>query len=306
MTDNNRIGKKMTVAGLELVGKGGRASVYALDDGKIVKVFHDELSEDIIKAELSRAGEIYSSGIPAAKPYEAVIADDRYGIVYERLEGKSLGEMIAAEPERIGEYGAKLGQLLKQLHSTRPLSGALSSITVRIAEWADFLEEHFLEPEDMRSVRSIIDTIPERDTLLHCDFHPGNIMLRRNELVLIDLDDVCTGNPVFDLSFNSLLHKYSDEAMIKRAMALDKDTANRCRRSMLSEYFGTDDTAKLDEYECALETFDTLMILLVMARSAKAWNITMEQAKAVIDSSLPKFRHAADNIARAVSVLPLP
>lgn len=298
--------QKISTTGLELVGKGGRASVYALDDEKIVKVFHDDLSEEIIKTELTRAGEIYHSGIPAAMPYRAVIADGKYGLVYERLKGRSLGAMIADEPERAEEYGIQMGKLLKQLHTTRLNSDTLPNIKNRIFVWTDYLEEHFLNPEEVRTVREIIEVIPTRDTLLHCDFHPGNIMLRGSKPVLIDLDDVCTGHPIFDLSFNSLLHKYSDETMIKRAMSLDKDTANRCRRFMLAEYFGTNETAKLNEYERLIATFDTLMILLVMARSAKAWNITMEQARLVINSSLPKFCDAADNITKAVNILPFP
>ena len=40
--------------------------------------------------------------------------------------------------------------------------------------------------------------MPESDTILHNDLHPGNIMIQDGEFVLIDLADVTVGPKAFD------------------------------------------------------------------------------------------------------------
>ena len=46
----------------------------------------------------------------------------------------------------------------------------------------------------------MIAAVPERSTMVHCDFHAGNVMYQRGEIVVIDMADIGYGYPIFDLA----------------------------------------------------------------------------------------------------------
>lgn len=302
--DNKYNWKVISVSGCKMIGRGGKADVYLLDEEKVVKVFHDELSADQVESELRRSQAVYESGLPAVRVYEAVVAGDRYGIVSEYIHGSSLGAVISGSPDRIGAYGKSMGELFRKLHSTRAGNDVLTDIKERTALWTDYLEEHFITHDDALKIREILDCVPDTGTLLHCDFHPGNIMLRGEEPVMIDLDDICTGHPIFDLTFNSLLHKFSPPGMIEQAMSMSTELANEFRKTMLSAYFETDDKDVLDGYEHYIDLFGMMFLPLIMAKSAIAWNVTEEQARAAVAAAMPGFRENAQKIKEAASHFP--
>ena len=314
--------RSITLDGLRQIGSGGRADVYVLDGNKAVKVFHDELGREQIETELRQANVFYDNGLPAVRAYEAVTVGDRYGILFDYIKGPSLGNFLSGDPEKLPVYAEEMGMLLKKVHNTSVRRGTLPDIKERSAVLTDYLEEHFIPAEDAGRIRDILRIIPDSGTLLHCDFHPGNLIVREEpdplkdfsagglqdrrpdgssvsgKLVLIDLDDVCTGHPVFDLTFNALLHKYSTASMIRQAMDMTPELAGRTREIMLRTYFGTADQEALSEYGQGIDAFGTVLLPLIMARSVIAWSVTEEQAKVVIRECTQKLKENYDELVR--------
>ena len=54
-------------------------------------------------------------------------------------------------------------------------------------------------PYDKALINGVIDRIPHRDTFIHADYHPKNVMLSNDELILIDVGDSGLGHPIADL-----------------------------------------------------------------------------------------------------------
>ena len=52
--------------------------------------------------------------------------------------------------------------------------------------------------EEMDQLLKLLESIPDRNTLVHGDYHPNNIMVNDGELIMIDLGDFSIGHPVFD------------------------------------------------------------------------------------------------------------
>ena len=44
------------------------------------------------------------------------------------------------------------------------------------------------------------EAIPENPHMLHGDFHIKNIMIQNGESLMIDMDTICTGDPIFEFS----------------------------------------------------------------------------------------------------------
>ena len=59
--------------------------------------------------------------------------------------------------------------------------------------------EKFLGAQDTDILRNCVNAMPDSNTLVHGDFHPGNIMLQGDELMLIDMADLTNGPAKYDL-----------------------------------------------------------------------------------------------------------
>ena len=53
---------------------------------------------------------------------------------------------------------------------------------------------------EVEKYQKICTSIPDRNTYVHGDFHPGNVMKTGDELILIDMAGSSKGHPVFDLA----------------------------------------------------------------------------------------------------------
>ena len=110
----------------------------------------------------------------------------------------------------------QLGRLVARIHlqgETKPFQHRPSiDIDSYGVESADFLlDEGFIPPDLMDNyegiVEHLLDNVSEcyeragnfSDIRLHADFHPSNVLVNREQLHIVDLDDARTGPPVQDL-----------------------------------------------------------------------------------------------------------
>ena len=96
----------------------------------------------------------------------------------------------------------------------------------------------------------LLNALPGTDTLLHGDFHTGNVFMQQGEPLLIDMDRLATGHPILELSdlyyFYVLLGE-DDPGVVERFMGFSYDTARAFFRLFLKHYLDTEDEARLNE-----------------------------------------------------------
>ena len=190
--------RHISVEGRELLGKGGNGSVYRLDDDKIVKVYKPWMTRETIEQERNFARNAFMNGVPSVIAYDLVRCGDCYGLVFELIKSKTLGQTIKENPDKLEEYVDKYVALAKQLHSIHVELGTFANLKTvlhqrvpKIARWTSQEERDLLD--------SLIDCIPDTDTIIHNDLHPGNIMIQDGELLLIDMPEMCSGPTAYDL-----------------------------------------------------------------------------------------------------------
>jgi thiamine kinase-like enzyme len=110
-------------------------------------------------------------------------------------------------------------------------------------EWADFVAPHI--PEDQaKKLRSLIEAVPKRNTLMHGDYHTNNIMVQNGEPLLIDMDTLCMGHPVFEIGsmFNAFVgYSELNHDNMMQFFGYSFETAGRFLNLSLKMYLGTDD-----------------------------------------------------------------
>ena len=108
--------------------------------------------------------------------------------------------------------------------------------------------DRWCSAEDMAALMSIVDAIPDCDTVLHGDLHPGNIMIQDGELVLIDLAEVTVGPRAFDLAaiFRDMISgARTDEKLTETTIGMPVSMVEQTAQLFFMKYLGITAPAEL-------------------------------------------------------------
>jgi len=243
--------RRLSVDGCEVIGQGANGKVYRIDPDTIIKVYLNPDSLPDIHRERELARRAFVLGIPTAIPYDVVKVGDGYGSVFELLNAKSFAKLIKAEPERLDEYVAMYVDLLKKIHSTVVKEDDMPSMRDVAIGWAKFLIDYLPEATSSKLV-SLVEAVPEDLHMMHGDYHIKNVMLQNGEVLLIDMDTLCHGHPIFELA--SMFNAYCgfselDHSISSSFLGIPHETAVEIWQKSLPLYLGTNDKERVADVE---------------------------------------------------------
>ena len=240
--------QRMSVDGCEFIAKGANGAVYRYDSETIIKTYFAKDALPEIKQERENARRAFVLGINTAIPYGIVRVGEGYGTITELLNAVSVTKLIRNNPDDLTEAVKYYIDMLKSIHAIEVDDGLVLDMKETALEWADFVAPHI--PEDQaRKLRSLIEAVPKRNTLMHGDYHTNNIMVQNGEPLLIDMDTLCMGHPIFEIGsmFNAFVgYSELDHNNMMEFFGYSFDTANRFWRMSLKAYLGTEDDAVAD------------------------------------------------------------
>ncbi|MBR4334872.1 MAG: ATP-binding protein [Clostridia bacterium] len=241
----------VSVEGCEVIGEGANGKVYRIDSDNVVKTYKnaDALAEIQHEREVARLALIL--GVPTAISYDVVRVGDSYGSVFELLNAKSFSKLLANEPDKYDFCVFEYVKMLKKIHSITVPAGKLPSVKekmlVRIARMKDLLPDGLGE-----KLYRMTEEIPECDRMIHGDFHTKNIVLAGDEVLLIDMDTLSVGAPIFELVFmyNAYVgYSEYDPEIVRSFQGFSPEIARRFWHDSLAGYLGTSDEKKINEVE---------------------------------------------------------
>ena len=191
---------RMQVEGCEFIAKGANGAVYRYDKETILKTYFAKDALPDIKQERENARRAFILGINTAIPYGIVRVGEGYGTVTELLNASSISKIIRDNPEDISLPVKYYVDMLKNIHAIKVQEGEFPNIKEQVLSWIDYISGHISEAQ-AKKLRALIETVPEENTLLHGDYHTNNIMVQNGEPVLIDMDTLCVGHPIFEFAF---------------------------------------------------------------------------------------------------------
>ena len=237
--------KRMSVEGCEFIAKGANGAVYRYDSETILKTYFAKDALPEIKQVRENARRAFVLGINTAIPYGIVRVGDGYGTVTELLNATSVTKLIRNNPEDMSEAAKYYIDMLKNIHSTEVEDGEVPDMKETALAWADFVADH-IPAEQGRKLRALIEAVPKRNTLMHGDYHTNNIMVQNGEPLLIDMDTLCMGHPVFELG--SMFNAFVGYSELNHQNMMDFfgysfETAGKFWNLALKMYLGTEDEA---------------------------------------------------------------
>ena len=253
----------------EVLGAGGHGKVLRLDADTIVKLYYAGDSLEDIKREQDYAKKAFVMGIPTAIPFDIVQCEDMYGLVFELVNADIVGNYLNNHPDQLEVIAEKYAQVMKQLHETHVAAGALSSTKELYRTRIEGLRAYMTDAE-VDTLHRINDAIPESNTVVHGDFHPKNVMIQDGELVLIDMADLTSGHPLYDLGSMALTHHLPPDSRIEDITGMKAETVRELWRLFLSNYLGTEDPGAIGLFEKKLSVVGLMKMASTMAFSTRA------------------------------------
>ena len=251
MMDIEKGYRKMSVEGCEVIGEGSNGIVYRINPDTIIKVYKNSDALDDIKRERELAKTALVLGINTAIPFDVVKVGDMYGSVFELLSAKSLTKYIMSEPENKDQYIKIFADMLKEIHNTPVKPGTLPSVKETALSWVNWLKEH-IPAETYDKLYKLVDAVPHVDNMLHGDYHTNNVHYANGESILIDMDTLSVGHPIFEFASIYLAYRgygETDHSRVERFLKIDWDTAYYIWKKLLDLYY----EGKDDEYKLSIE-----------------------------------------------------
>ena len=237
--------QRMSVDGCEFIAKGANGAVYRYNDETIIKTYFAKDALPEIKQERENARRAFVLGINTAIPYGIVRVGDGYGTVTELLNATSVTKLIRNNPDDLSEAVKYYVDLLKSIHEVKVEDGGLPDMREIALDWADFVSA-YIPDEQGKTLRALIEAVPKQNTLMHGDYHTNNVMVQNGEPLLIDMDTLCVGHPVFELG--SMFNAFVGYAELNHQNMVDFfgytfETAGKFWNMAIKMYLGTADEA---------------------------------------------------------------
>ena len=246
MMDIEKGYRRMEVNGCEVLGEGSNGIVYRYNADTIVKVYKNADAINDIQRERELAKRALVMGINTAIPYDVVKVGSNYASVFELLSSKSLSKWIIEDPENKDKYIKIFADFLRGIHNTLVPKDTLPSEKMVVEGWASYLESH-LDAAHYEKLNRMIAEVPETDYMIHGDYHTNNIHYDGEEAIIIDMDTIAVGHPVFEMG--SIFNAYVgfglvDHTSTERFLKIDYGTCGYIWKKFLQFYYEKEDVTQ--------------------------------------------------------------
>ena len=241
----------VSIEGCEEIGRGANGTLYRIDQDNVVKVYNNADALEEIQHEREVAKLALILGVPTAISYDVVRVGESYGSVFELLNARSFSKILANEPDKMDWCVREYVKMLKTIHSTEVPPGKLPDMRETAIGWAEFVRD-YLPEEAGAKLAALVVAVPQDDHMIHGDYHTKNLELQNDEVLLIDMDTLAVGNPVFELAsmYNAFIgFSELDHSIIQRFQGFSFETAQTFWHKSLAAYLDTNCAAKIREVE---------------------------------------------------------
>lgn len=171
------------------------------DGNKCLKVFNEDYSKaDVLNEALNQA-RIEETGLKIPKILEVTVIDGKWTIVSEYIEGTTLAQLMAENPEKKDEYLNFFVDLQLSMHEkTCPMLNKLKDKMNRKISQTD------LSATVRYDLHMRLESMPKHNKVCHGDFNPSNIIITADGTpYIIDWAHATQGNASADAARTYLL-----------------------------------------------------------------------------------------------------
>jgi Ser/Thr protein kinase RdoA (MazF antagonist) len=217
----------------KVIATGRTAEVYTWGPGRILKLYHSWTTAGEAEMEAERVQAVVAAGVNTPNALEVISHDEREGIVFERVDGSTLTDVLVIG----GQDWERLARQMAELHVSIHAHTSTELAPLRERLRRKIRRGVGLRADQKEVILDKLAGLPDGDQVCHNDFHPDNILVTDRGLVPIDWVDAARGNPLADIARTVILMRFA--SLPKHLPRQVADELNRQRHRFLDAYLHT-------------------------------------------------------------------
>jgi len=187
----------------EMIGRGRSAEIFTWKDNQVLKLYLEGSRSAGVEREAQTSMAVHKAGLPVPETEGIVEVDGRLGIVFERVEGRSMFDVLEKEPWKL----FRLARVMAELHATMH-SYELPELVSRRERLEDIIRAVAALPTNTKeAVLKVLSQLPDGNAVCHGDFFVDNIVMSARGPIIIDWGGAARGDPLADVARTWLLHR---------------------------------------------------------------------------------------------------
>lgn len=184
-----------------LLGKGMTAEVFKWGSDKVLKLFFERYGEERILYEAKIGDIVHQAVEPSPAVFDVIDVDGRKGILFQRVNGKTMSKQIEAKPWKLYCFAKQLAGLHFKIHecSAELLPSQKERLTFVIGRSSQRLGDKG------KRILEYLESLPDGFSVCHGDLHFNNVIVSGKALVAVDWNSAYRGNPLGDVARTCLM-----------------------------------------------------------------------------------------------------
>ena len=192
----------------KIVGTGAQATVYAKGE-YAVKLYRDGYPKRNVFSEAYIMANLELVNFPGPRIYEILLVNGRYGLRMDRVKGKMMLEQLR-DPALCKDTLDILVDLQCRLQKYDKV-GWMPHLKQRFHD--DLVHNDRLSADLKKKLLGILGGLADGQALCHCDFHAGNVFFDGTKYTVIDLLQICRGDPAADAACSYVAYSFIDREL---------------------------------------------------------------------------------------------
>ena len=185
---------------MDLLAERKTKTVYK-ENNRTIKLFIENYSKSNILNEALNQARVEETGLNIPKLLEVTKMENRWALISEYIEGKSLDELMNEHPEKQEEYMNMFIEI--QLNILSKKSPMLNNLKEKMKRK---IAETDLSDTIKYDLNTRLESMPKHNNVCHGDFNPSNIIIKEDGTAyIIDWAHAAQGNSSADAARTYLI-----------------------------------------------------------------------------------------------------
>lgn len=184
------------------IASGRTSEVFEFGNDSVIKILRPGVPRHWVDAEAALSRAVQTVRVPAPEVRDVTEVAGRPAIVFERVFGPSMWQLMLDEPSSVALLTRQLAAVQQTIHAAG-LPAGVGGLSIRLR--SKIMSAVLLSPDERVEACAIVDSLPRGAALLHGDLHPGNVLMGKTGPSVIDWFDASIGHPTADIVRSSLL-----------------------------------------------------------------------------------------------------
>ncbi|MBQ7578343.1 MAG: STAS domain-containing protein [Synergistaceae bacterium] len=232
--------KELSQINGQLIGKSDGTEIFRVNSDELMKLYPAGKNLADVENEMKLTKAALLCGIPTLISYYIVHYNDRYGLVYEMPNARTVASLVNFQDWNLNQYAVNMGTALKQIHSCVPEEGIFPKTKSLVLEYLKHAASHYTKNE-IEQLANLINAVPEKNTFVYGSYHAGNVFVQDDEIILLNMSGSSVGNPIFDLAEIYMIHVLESDIFAKSLTGFEPNRAKIFYDLMIRAYFDLND-----------------------------------------------------------------